>query len=175
MTIELAETERWLLERGAQGRDLDAAELAALAAELAASPGLWQAHEHHVADDRFYVRLCRDHHLDAWLICWMASQDTGLHDHDLSSGAVHVTRGTIAEERLVIGQKDLAVTEYEAGGSFRFDSSRIHNVRHAGQGAATSLHLYSPPIWRMGYYEVEPDGQLGRRSATYVDELGAGR
>ena len=175
MSIEIPQTERWLLERGAQGRDLDHDELAALAAELAAQPELYQPFEQHVADDRFYVRLCRDHHLDAWLICWMPSQDTGLHDHDLSSGAVHVTRGTIAEERLVIGRADLEVTEYATGHGFRFDSSRIHNVRHAGAAAATSLHLYSPPIWRMGYYEVAPDGRLGRRSATYVDELGSGR
>jgi hypothetical protein len=175
MTLESPAVERWLLERGAQGRDLDHDELATLAAELAAASDLWQPLEHHVADDRFYVRLCRDHHLDAWLICWMPSQDTGLHDHDLSSGAVHVTRGTIAEERLVIGLPDLEVTTYQTGQSFRFDSSRIHNVCHAGTAAATSLHLYSPPIWRMGYYAIEPDGRLGRRSATYVDELGAGR
>ena len=63
----------------------------------------------------------------------------------------------------------------QTGQSFTFDASRIHNVRHAGEQASTSLHLYSPPLWRMGYYEECEDGRLARRSATYVEELGAGR
>ncbi len=166
--------DQWLAERETTNRDLEAHELEALAGALADRPELWSDLEMHTADERHYVRLSRDPHLEAWLICWMPSQDTGLHDHDLSSGAVRVVRGTLAEERLVIGQADLAVTEYPAGASFRFDASRIHNVRHAGADAATSIHLYSPPLWRMGYYEVD-DGTLARRSATYVEELGAGR
>ena len=166
--------DQWLAEREITDRDLEAHELEALAGSLAGRPELWRDLETHTADERHYVRLSRDHHLEVWLICWMPSQDTGLHDHDLSAGAVQVVRGTIAEERLVIGQPDLAVTEYPAGAGFRFDASRIHNVRHAGVDAATSLHLYSPPLWRMGYYEVE-DGALARRSATYVEELGGGR
>ena len=151
--------DHWLAEREAADRDLLPHELEALADALAERSELWRDLEVHTADERHYVRLSRDHHLEAWLICWMPSQDTGLHDHDLSSGAVRVVRGRIAEERLVIGQAELAVTEYPAGGGFRFDASRIHNVRHAGADAATSLHLYSPPLWRMGYYEV------GRRGA----------
>ena len=48
----------------------------------------------------------------------MPTQDTGLHDHDLSCGAVRVVRGTVAEERLVIGQPAPTVTEYAAGAGF---------------------------------------------------------
>jgi hypothetical protein len=175
MTDHLAATDHWLAERGIADRDLESGELAALTEELAARRDLWEALEDHPAGKRFYVRLRRDHHLEAWLICWMPSQDTGLHDHDLSSGAVRVTRGTIAEERLVMGQPELDVSEYSTGEGFNFDASRIHNVRHAGTGPATSLHLYSPPLWRMGYYEEGEDGRLSRRSATYVEELGAAR
>ena len=167
--------DQWLAERETTNRDLEAHELESLAGDLAERPELWRNLETHTVAERHYVRLGRDPHLEAWLICWMPSQDTGLHDHDLSSGAVRVVRGRLAEERLVIGRLELAVTEYPAGAGFRFDASRIHNVRHAGADAATSLHLYSPPLWRMGYYETAEDGALARRSATYVEELGAGR
>ena len=175
MNDNTAGVDRWLATRGIPDRDLEPRELAELADALAEESDLWQNLELHTPDERHYFRLRRDHHLEAWLICWMPTQDTGLHDHDLSCGAVRVVRGTVAEERLVIGQPSPTVTEYAAGAGFTFDASRIHNVRHAGLEASTSLHLYSPPLWRMGYYEVAADGGLARRSATYVEELGAGR
>jgi predicted metal-dependent enzyme (double-stranded beta helix superfamily) len=167
--------DRWFGGRLPASGAIEPAGLLALAEELAARPDLWGDHVRHDERRRVYTRIHRDPVLDVWLICWSGTQDTGLHDHDLSSGAVRVVRGSVAEERLALGQPELTVTEYPAGGGFRFDASRIHNVRHAGADAATSLHLYSPPLWRMGYYEVSEDGSLARRSATYVEELGAGR
>ncbi len=162
----------WLRGRAAEDRDLTPDELSALAEELAGRPELWEGLVRHSADERVYVRLRRDHHLEVWLICWMPSQDTGLHDHDLSAGAVQVIAGRLAEDRMRLGRAELDTTEYAAGQGFRFDASRIHNVRHAGDGPATSLHLYSPPLWRMGYYAYGEDGRLARRAATYVEELG---
>lgn len=172
MNDPLQAVDGWLRDQVGGDRDLDPAELADLAARLAGQPQLWEHCVRHPADERFYVRLRRDHHLEAWLLCWMPSQDTGLHDHDLSSGAVHVVQGRICEDRMRLGSTQLDSDEYAAGESFRFDASRIHNVRHAGDGPATSLHLYSPPLWRMGYYETGPDGRLSRRTATYLEELG---
>ena len=174
MSDTLSGIDRWLSERAIPDRDLEPAELSALAADLGDRDDLWSPLEEHTPLKRHYVRLRRDHHIEVWLICWMPSHDTGLHDHDLSCGAVRVVRGSIAEERLVMGRPELDVDTYQTGQSFTFDASRIHNVRHAGEQAATSLHLYSPPLWRMGYYEEGADGRLARRSATYVEELGAG-
>jgi predicted metal-dependent enzyme (double-stranded beta helix superfamily) len=168
----LVSVEAWLRDRQGGDRDLSPDELAHLAGDLAERSDLWQDCVRHTRDKRHYVRLRRDHHLEVWLICWMPSQDTGLHDHDLSCGAVRVVQGTIAEDRMVLGQEHPDSTDYGAGRGFSFDASRIHNVRHAGRGPATSLHLYSPPLWRMGYYETGADGRLARRAATYVEELG---
>jgi Cysteine dioxygenase type I len=172
MSDPLAGVDSWLRDRLTADRDLDPEELADLAEQLAGRPELWRAAVRHDASERHYVRLRRDHHLEAWLLCWMPSQDTGLHDHDLSGGAVRVVQGRICEDRMVLGRAQLDSTEYAAGESFHFDASRIHNVRHAGEGPATSLHLYSPPLWRMGYYESGGDGRLSRRAATYLEELG---
>ena len=63
-------------------------------------------------------------------------------------------------------------TEHSAGGRFDFDASDIHGVRHPGPGAppATSLHLYSPALWRMGHYEPGPRG-MRRVGMTYAEEL----
>jgi len=162
----------FLAAREISGRDLEPEELAALARGLAEHPELWAPLVRFDAQDRVYVRLHRDDHLDAWLICWTASQETGLHDHDSSSGAVRVVEGQLTEDRLVLGG-GIATVGYHAGQEFQFDASRIHDVRHAGDAPAVSLHLYSPPLLRMGFYEVGEDGWVARRSASYLEELPA--
>jgi hypothetical protein len=162
----------FLQGRAIRDRDLEPIELADLAGGLAEHPELWRPLVRFDAEERVFVRLHRDDHLDAWLICWVASQETGLHDHDDSSGAVRVMEGRLTEDRLVLGG-GIDTVAYRAGEGFRFDASRIHDVRHAGDAPAVSLHLYSPPLLRMGFYEVGEDGWVARRSASYLEELPA--
>jgi predicted metal-dependent enzyme (double-stranded beta helix superfamily) len=100
----------------------------------------------------------------------MNDHDTGYHDHDLSSGAVAVTAGAVREERLVLGGPPAART-VSAGGSFTFGPADIHRVSHAGSQPAVTLHAYSPPLWRMGSYELLPTGELRRWSLSYAEEL----
>ena len=161
----------WFGERLPRSRTLDPSGLLAVAEELAARADLWGDLVRHDDDRRVYVRIHRDEVLDAWLICWSGSQDTGLHDHDLSSGAVRVVDGTLTEDRLVMGEPGVVSTEHAGGDGFSFDSSRIHDVRNGGAGASVSLHLYSPPLERMGYYEIAADGCLARRNAPAPEEL----
>jgi hypothetical protein len=49
-----------------------------------------------------------------------------------------------------------------AGGRVVIAREAIHRVRHAGEGPAVTLHAYSPPLHRVGTYEVAPDGALLR-------------
>jgi predicted metal-dependent enzyme (double-stranded beta helix superfamily) len=149
---------------------VSAAELHALVARLAAEPELWRPHVHHVADQRTYELLVHDEDVMAWVISWMDDHDTGFHDHDVSAGAVHVVQGAIREERLRVGREPLVRT-FGPGTTFDFSSADIHRVAHAGGGPAVTLHAYSPPLWRMGAYEVEADGSLRRHSISYAEEL----
>jgi predicted metal-dependent enzyme (double-stranded beta helix superfamily) len=137
---------------------------------LAADESAWR---HLVSFDpgqRRYEELHRDDELAVWLICWMEDHDTGFHDHDLSEGAVAVVRGEVAEDRLVLGG-DPATRVFGAGGVFGFTAADIHRVRHHGAAPAVTIHAYSPPLWRMGAYEVLPGGQLRRHSLSYAEEL----
>jgi hypothetical protein len=34
-----------------------------------------------------------------------------------------------------------------------------------------TIHAYSPPLVRMGAYEIEPSGQLRRHAISYEEEL----
>ena len=151
-------------------RDLDADALSALVDRLAARPEAWRHLVSHRADARTYEQLHRDDHVAVWLICWMNDHDTGFHDHDLSAGALSVVRGAVREERLVLGGPP-ASRLVSAGQSLTFEASDIHRVSHAGSEPAITLHAYSPPLWRMGAYEVSPDGTLRRHSMSYAEEL----
>ncbi len=153
-----------------RGRDLSGPELEAYANELAERPELWIEHVRHDASQRQYEELLSDEHLTAWLICWMDDHDTGFHDHDVSAGAVAVLSGAVCEERLTIDGPPRRRTA-SVGESFHFSPADIHRVRHAGSGPAVTLHVYSPPLLRMGAYLVGEDGVLARHTMSYEEEL----
>ena len=172
-TSTLDAVARWFEERVPAGGPMGPDELLRLAHELAGREDLWRHLVRHDERRRIYLRIHRGAVLDAWLISWSGTQETGLHDHDLSCGAVRVVDGVLAEDRLVMGAPGLVTTGYRPGDGFSFDSSRIHDVRHIGVEASVSIHLYSPPLERMGYYEVAADGYLARRNAPASEELPA--
>ena len=149
---------------------LDGSALEALVRDLAADPAVWEHLVQHSPDRRHYEELRRDDDVAVWLICWMDDHDTGFHDHDLSCGAVAVVAGAVAEDRLALGGPPVTRT-VSAGESFGFSAADIHRVRHVGEAPAVTIHAYSPPLWRMGAYEVLPGGRLRRHSLSYAEEL----
>jgi predicted metal-dependent enzyme (double-stranded beta helix superfamily) len=153
-----------------RGRDLTGAELERFANELARRPELWIDLVKHDFTQRVYEELLSDAHVTAWLICWMNDHDTGFHDHDVSAGAVAVVGGRVREERLTIDSSPRNRV-FGAGDSFHFSAADIHRVRHAGSDPAVTLHVYSPPLLRMGAYVVGGGGVLERHSVPSSDEL----
>ena len=78
-------------------------------------------------DRRHYVCLHRDAHVDVWLLCWTPTNDTGWHDHDISSGAVAVTQGALVEHNLAVGGPTVT-TEIPAGRGYGFGPDHIHRL-----------------------------------------------
>ena len=151
------------------GRDLDPDELRALVASVASDPDAWAQHVAFDADERVYASLHRDAHVDVWLLCWTPENDTGWHDHDISSGAVAVVAGALAENNLTVATGGVE-TRIGAGRAYSFGPDHIHRLNGAVHGSV-SVHAYSPPLWRMGQYAVGDDGALRRQSLSYADEL----
>ena len=150
-------------------RPLECPELEHLTGELAARTELWRPHLDLSATTRTYACLHRDAQLDVWAIFWLPENDTGWHDHDTSSGAVHVVAGALEEHALRVAAPDRR-TRYTGGQAFTFGPSHIHRVTCADP-SAISIHAYSPPLWRLGQYSVDPEGALHRLSVSYADEL----
>jgi predicted metal-dependent enzyme (double-stranded beta helix superfamily) len=153
-----------------RGRDLSRAELQAYAGEIVRRPALWAHLVRHDEAQRHYEELLSDEHLTAWLICWMDDHDTGFHDHDVSAGAVAVASGSVREERLALDGRHRE-SVYLAGEVFSFSPDDIHRIRHARSGPAVTLHVYSPPLMRMGAYSVREDGVLARTPMSPAEEL----
>ena len=145
-------------------------ELRALVAGIAADERKWRPLVHHGTGDRHFEQLWRDDDVDVWVISWANGNDTGFHDHDVSSGAVAVVEGELVEERLVLGGPPVAL-HHGAGDVFDFDASHVHRMHQDSGARSVSIHAYSPPLWRMGSYAIGGDGTLRRQSISYAEEL----
>ena len=151
------------------GRDLEPEELRELVVSLANDPDQWAHLVGFDDDERVYASLHRDTHVDVWLLCWTPVNDTGWHDHDISSGAVAVVEGCVTEHNLAVERSSLR-TDVPAGRSYCFGPDHIHRMVGRDRGSV-SVHAYSPPLWRMGQYTLGKDGVLRRMSVSYADEL----
>jgi hypothetical protein len=104
------------------------------------------------------VVLWADQDSIAWLNLLHDSRDTGFHDHDGSAVGVHVIAGSVTNEGLPPGGTR-RVRRYRAGDSFSVPAAGIHRMNH--DTGAITVHVYSPPLRAIGYYEVV-DGLLQR-------------
>jgi predicted metal-dependent enzyme (double-stranded beta helix superfamily) len=150
-------------------RCLDQRELTELVEELAGRPDIWGDQVAQADGLRHYASIHRDEYVDIWLICWSPGNDTGWHDHDVSSGAVRVVRGALMESNPRIGGAHAQAVVAE-GCSICFGPEHIHRL--TGEAEYTiSLHAYSPPLWRLGQYTIDETGVMRRLSVCYADEL----
>ncbi|GAA2644865.1 cysteine dioxygenase [Paractinoplanes durhamensis] len=151
------------------GRVLRIPELRRYVTEVAGRPELWEPLVRHDTGGRHYASLYRDGDIDVWVLCWNLQDDTGWHDHDISSGAVAVTRGAVSEATPRMGGTPVTRV-VRAGRTFGFGPDHIHRMAGAVDGSV-SIHAYSPPLWRMGQYSITPSGVLRRRAVSYAEEL----
>lgn len=119
---------------------------------------------------RSYTRLVHTNHHDAWLIAWSPSSSLELHDHGGSQGAVAVLAGKLVETytdrrwchpvrtRLVTAQSTIAVP-----------STVVHEVSNPGPEEALSVHVYSPPLRSMTFFDARPDRFLSPISKSEGD------
>ena len=132
----------------------------------AADRGSWESLLQYAADEHWSVRLHADETHDVWLISWLQSQSTTLHDHGGSSGTFTTVAGAL-REYLPGG----AENEVPVGGLRGFGPRHVHDVYNPCTTPAVSLHVYSPPLTLMSYYDEVPGGvQLARTEITMVPE-----
>ncbi|HEX8095961.1 cysteine dioxygenase [Jatrophihabitans sp.] len=124
---------------------------------------------------RWHRRLYRDQRVDLWLISWLPSQGTQLHDHGGSAGAFTVLSGVLTEaiyqpaaaaagrwpEASGPGAGPPLVERHRPSGSGAgFGRHYVHDVRNLSREPAISVHAYSPPLTSMSFYDLDDAGAL---------------
>ena len=118
-------------------------------------------------DDRWFARLHGDDEVDVWLISWVPGHRTELHDHG----------GSLDEFRW--DGEHLRCRRLEAGDQAGFPLGWVHDVVWAPTATSAavpppadptlSVHVYSPPLTVMSYYEVTAQQTLRRKRTELTD------
>ncbi len=105
-------------------------------------------------------RVCVNDHAELLVLCWRPGQQTPIHDHNGSFGAVRVLSGVMWETIFEMdGARGLAykyAREWRPGRVTGADVPDIHqlgNPEVSGQDLIT-LHLYAPPLTSLNVYRV---------------------
>jgi Cysteine dioxygenase type I len=106
---------------------------------------------------RRYTRLLETALYDAWLIHWSPAADLELHDHGGSQGVVEVVTGRLVETYTDISRcHPLRTQIVNRGESLTISATRIHAVSNPGPHDALSVHVYSPPLRDMTFFDSGP-------------------
>ncbi len=149
----------------------DTTALAALVREVAAQPDLWRPHVRFGTAGRYWTRLESPDGVDVWLLTWLPSQGTDLHDHGDSSAAFAVVRGALTEVRTDErgGAAALRSAVVRAPAVRVVEPGVVHDVRNDLVEPAVSIHAYSPRLTRMTFYDLDA-GALAARAEVLGDE-----
>ena len=105
--------------------------------------------------ERAFECLRRTGEYDLWLIHWGPNSGTPLHDHGDSAGALYVVEGELVERRpRRVGSRGLKrrkLLPYEVRS---MSVEHVHSIANESATTATTVHVYSPPLWVMSHYEV---------------------
>ncbi|HET9649637.1 MAG TPA: cysteine dioxygenase family protein [Microlunatus sp.] len=136
---------------------------ATLALRLSANRSLWQGLVRFDSTSRYYARLAAEPGWEAWLLTWLPGQGTEWHDHGGSAGAFVVLGGVLTERRASIsvsGPPQIlpGAQQYASEAVRPFGARHLHQVSNDGLTPAVSLHVYSPGLREMNYYNPQNDG-----------------
>jgi predicted metal-dependent enzyme (double-stranded beta helix superfamily) len=124
---------------------------------------------------RAWRLMARTPEFDAWLIAWPKGGKVELHDHGASTGAVSVIRGALVEavpRHDDAGHLTLVRRELRAGATLGFGAGHVHDVSNESDEHALSLHVYSPALTSMTYYELAGDELVASDVAWSTDGSG---
>ena len=99
-------------------------------------------------------------HYHAWLLCWRNGQRSPIHDHRGSACVVRVLRGRLTETVFELAPnghvKATFSRDFDEGSLVGSEDGDVHQVSNLQAGSAdlVTLHVYAPPLLRMGTYSL---------------------
>jgi predicted metal-dependent enzyme (double-stranded beta helix superfamily) len=109
------------------------------------------------AGTRAFTRLRHTTTHDVWLISWSEGTCVAAHDHGGSAGALAVVQGSLVERDAVASgsgaDDDHDYRVLREGDVRSFDADHRHNVANLDRELAVSVHVYSPPLTTMNFFD----------------------
>ncbi|MBV8234153.1 MAG: cysteine dioxygenase family protein [Acidimicrobiia bacterium] len=103
------------------------------------------------AERRHYVRLLGNEVYEAWLLDWAPGQHVGMHDHGDAAGAFFVVCGALRE---VLPERRRSIVDLRPGHTGVVRRGQLHDVGNVSDRPALSVHVYSPPLSTMTFYDA---------------------
>ena len=108
---------------------------------------------------RSYVRLPSGSGCEVWLIVWPPGSRAPLHDHGPASAVASVLCGEL-QELLQVGSGPFVERSWRAGATLAIPEGARHEVWNEGEQTAYSLHVYTPRLASMTFYERTQAGEV---------------
>jgi hypothetical protein len=124
---------------------------------------------------RHWILLAATDLFEAWAIGWPPGGTIELHDHGNSGGAVVVAEGTLTETRVRPTDRGVALVSTERipeGEHRQFGAHYVHDLINDGDVGAISVHVYSPKLETMTFYELDRGGRLAALRTELIDPVG---
>jgi rhodanese-related sulfurtransferase/mannose-6-phosphate isomerase-like protein (cupin superfamily) len=135
----------------ASGSLIEMASCLALAAES------WWAPFERYTSARSGLRILAADAYDVWLLSWPADTEISPHHHGESEVAFAVVSGELEETRWQCGRPESRAVR--RGECVAVGRGVVHEVRAEG-GEAISVHVYSPPLSRMEFFDDQAERLL---------------
>jgi len=113
--------------------------------------------------ERCWRTIAANQCLEAWVVAWPVGGAIELHDHGNSAGAVVVASGSLREtsvrpggdQGLVASSASIGIGEHVL-----FGPGYVHDFVNVGPGPALSVHVYSPALHSMTYFDWSDGEEL---------------
>ena len=137
----------------AAGGGADRGWLWAVADGLGSVTPPWEPPVGATVTERGFECVLRTDAYEVWVLSWPPGTAIELHDHGASEGAFRVVAGEL-EEHEVAADGTTTTRRHAAGSGSVFGVGVLHAVANPGPAPATSVHVYSPPLTSMGFYDA---------------------
>jgi rhodanese-related sulfurtransferase/mannose-6-phosphate isomerase-like protein (cupin superfamily) len=130
--------------------------LLGMASGLALAADAWTSSLETHPDARTGLRILATERYDAWLLWWPAGTAVSPHHHGDSEAAFAVSSGALRETRWLGGRREERLLTHGQGTTV--GRRVVHDV--AAVVEALSVHVYSPPLARMAFFDDQAENLL---------------
>lgn len=145
--------------RSARRQPFEPVDLVAMAYGFAGRASDWPGLDDPL--ERCWRTIAATERFEAWVVAWPVGGTVELHDHGGSAGAVVVASGTLVELSLgSVHGEPKTNTKSIPGHHLSFGRGHIHDFVNHGPDPALSVHVYTPALQAMTYFDWADEHDL---------------